>query len=830
VTRRPFPQDRTVYVPSGGLWRTGRAGAVVALYVDADPAGPPAAVSPADFRRADGTVGPVLVDSNSQMQEWLGSDDNADSMIVRIDGGVAWRVYARQDDRLDALDVRVAALEPGGSSAAQPADADLTTIAGLAPTDGDVIQRTSGAWANRTPTQVKTSLSLVKADVGLGSADNTPDTGKPVSTAQQAALDGKASTTHASTHASAGSDVVTPGAIGAATSGHNHTGTYSAVGHGHAEADVTSLVADIAAKAPTTRTITAGTGLTGGGDLTADRTLAVSYGTSSTTATAGNDPRLIGPAGQLLPFLHKLRTNQPVTVMIAGSSSIGGYLQPTGTNTVEAPTAGNYQAQPEGAGRQMWTQLATRYGNTNTTVINAAVAGTTAREWIDGGGQTHVSALRQALIEANPDAVVIGLNSNDANVPWSQTAAQFEVLMVSLYREALRHGCAVLAVPSLTHYAVTGTDYANYPAACYRAASRVGIPVVPIESTLQGPSPGTALAGMTFDSLHPTVAGAAALGAAFAAAMPDPATLHATAGSPPRPPRGDYTDPLRVASIYAWVSAGGADRRHQMFPWSDADGWAAASPPPYLGGGLMLRESVFLSDCIQDAGDTAAIRDLSGHGVDGHLGAVKATTTDHPTWVSGGGLAFAGSQFAVIPLDAAGKRTLVPAINSPMTVRVVVSNVSLTAATFAGRRGDAAAAPFAAFVDAGAGPSSLGIFTRGASQDATLTTTWASGPHDIIITCQQYAGGGGAAALVYDNGVLVATQSIASTVLAADFDWTLGGRWNGTTQAAATPNRQFTGRIHWVDIARCYVRSTEAAALYAPMKAKLNADRALALP
>ena len=44
--------------------------------------------------------------------------------------------------------------------------------------------------------------------------------------------------------------------------------------------------------APTSRTITAGTGLTGGGTLAADRTLAVSYGTTAGTAAQGNDSRL----------------------------------------------------------------------------------------------------------------------------------------------------------------------------------------------------------------------------------------------------------------------------------------------------------------------------------------------------------------------------------------------------------------------------------------------------------------------------------------------------------------------------------------------------------
>lgn len=43
---------------------------------------------------------------------------------------------------------------------------------------------------------------------------------------------------------------------------------------------------------PTSRAITAGTGLTGGGDLTADRTLAVDFGTGAGKVTQGNDTRL----------------------------------------------------------------------------------------------------------------------------------------------------------------------------------------------------------------------------------------------------------------------------------------------------------------------------------------------------------------------------------------------------------------------------------------------------------------------------------------------------------------------------------------------------------
>ena len=55
---------------------------------------------------------------------------------------------------------------------AQPADADLTAIAGLSPSNDDVIQRKSGAWTNRTPAQLKTDLALAKGDVGLGNVAN----------------------------------------------------------------------------------------------------------------------------------------------------------------------------------------------------------------------------------------------------------------------------------------------------------------------------------------------------------------------------------------------------------------------------------------------------------------------------------------------------------------------------------------------------------------------------------------------------------------------------------------------------------------------------------
>jgi hypothetical protein len=56
-----------------------------------------------------------------------------------------------------------------GITDAQPLDADLTTVAGLTPSNDDFLQRKAGAWANRTIAQVKSDLSLT----GTNSGDQT---------------------------------------------------------------------------------------------------------------------------------------------------------------------------------------------------------------------------------------------------------------------------------------------------------------------------------------------------------------------------------------------------------------------------------------------------------------------------------------------------------------------------------------------------------------------------------------------------------------------------------------------------------------------------------
>lgn len=77
----------------------------------------------------------------------------------------------------------------------------------------------------------------------------------------------------------------------------------------------------IATRVPTSRQITAGTGLTGGGTLAGDRTLAVNFGTTTGTVAAGDDPRF--GAGGTQPITADIRiTAGDVALSTAASWTI----------------------------------------------------------------------------------------------------------------------------------------------------------------------------------------------------------------------------------------------------------------------------------------------------------------------------------------------------------------------------------------------------------------------------------------------------------------------------------------------------------------------------
>lgn len=71
------------------------------------------------------------------------------------DGATAWNSLA-----YSAVDLTGALLTGDIGASVQGYDADLAAIAGLSPSNDDVLQRKAGAWANRTIAQLKTDLDL----------------------------------------------------------------------------------------------------------------------------------------------------------------------------------------------------------------------------------------------------------------------------------------------------------------------------------------------------------------------------------------------------------------------------------------------------------------------------------------------------------------------------------------------------------------------------------------------------------------------------------------------------------------------------------------------
>lgn len=113
----------------------------------------------------------------------------------------------------------------------------------------------------------------------------------------------------------------------------------------------------VAGRVPTARTITAGTGLTGGGDLTANRSFAVSYGTAAGTAAQGNDSRIVGAAPAASPTFTGTVTNDGRGVeKLTDLGNVTGAVTPDALagNRLKATLTGNITlnapSNPPGAG------------------------------------------------------------------------------------------------------------------------------------------------------------------------------------------------------------------------------------------------------------------------------------------------------------------------------------------------------------------------------------------------------------------------------------------------------------------------------------------------
>lgn len=152
-----------------------------------------------------------------------------------------------------------------GAVGAQPVDTDLTAIAALDASTSGAIASDGAGWIKKTYAQFKTALGLSTVATSGAYTDLTGTPTIPAAYTDEQAQDAAASLITTATHSGL-------------------TAAYDDTANTLALTVTTGGV-------PTSRTISTTAPLTGGGDLTANRTLAITTGTAASTVAAGDDNR-----------------------------------------------------------------------------------------------------------------------------------------------------------------------------------------------------------------------------------------------------------------------------------------------------------------------------------------------------------------------------------------------------------------------------------------------------------------------------------------------------------------------------------------------------------
>lgn len=215
---------------------------------------------------------------------------NIDGRDVSADGSKLDTVESNAKDDQNASEVPVT---PTGNLASNNVQDSLEELQG--DIDNIILNTFSENHSDLTLDDGTNPHGTTKADVGLGNVDNTSDANKPVSTAQQTALNLKYD-------ASNPNGYETPSQLNARDTANraraNHTGTQAGttvtnVPTGNIVAtDVQAALNELdTKKVPTTRQVNAGAGLSGGGDLSANRTISMpNVGTAGTYGSATQVP------------------------------------------------------------------------------------------------------------------------------------------------------------------------------------------------------------------------------------------------------------------------------------------------------------------------------------------------------------------------------------------------------------------------------------------------------------------------------------------------------------------------------------------------------------
>ena len=312
-----------------------------------------------------------------------------------------------------------------------------------------------------------TSSGTIAADFA---ASGSATANKVVEATDSRLSNARTPTTHGSSHGVSGSDAIPA--------------------DGLAQSQVANLTTDLAAKVPSTRQVIAGTGLGGGGALSTDVTLSVSYGTSSTTACVGNDARLTNPrTPEAHANTHQAAGSDPLTL---SQSQITGLVASLSGKALGATQVIAGTGLTGGGDLTTDRTLAVAFGTTSTT----ATVGDDARlSFLASGTGATTRTLQNKLRDfaSVKDFGAVGDGSTN------DTAA---------IQAALSSGNKAIFFPSGTYMAsglsITGTDMilfgpgtiklrssANYPILTATSAHRLHIADITFDGNRTNAGTGT---------------------------------------------------------------------------------------------------------------------------------------------------------------------------------------------------------------------------------------------------------------------------------------------------------------------------------------------------
>ena len=272
----------------------------------------------------------------------------------------------------------------------------------------------TSAIVNAAVTDAKiAAVALAKVTgAGTAAAANTGTGATNVILGNDARLtDARTPTAHKATHASGGSDALSPADIGAATSAQG------------AKADT--------AVQPS-RSITAGTGLSGGGDLSANRTLGIAAGGVGTTELAAGAVTDAKVASGIA--LSKIT---PTPANFGAITTKGDLLVGTGAATVVRHAAGTDgqssiydSAQADGIanvslGNLLPLNVATATDHLGTTGGFTLVRNCTIASIVSAGAVTGTKVLQQTVTGASSPRVYVGAPGQSSGTP---TGGQIDVI------------------------------------------------------------------------------------------------------------------------------------------------------------------------------------------------------------------------------------------------------------------------------------------------------------------------------------------------------------------------------------------------------------------